>query len=144
MLETWAGEKESRTSCTQTILYLKENIKEYKYNLLDLKIIQLRWIIEKGIVNLQEQNDTGLYEVSIYSKMWRTKYLGIYYQKHSAHQNKQVYFGCCDMNMKSFNNEYFLNKNNFWILVLKSIKSRQCMMIAPNHNVCLFEHGFNW
>ena len=75
--------------------------------------------------------------------MWWTKYLGIYYQKYCADQNKQVYFGCCDMNMKSFNNEYFLNKNNFWILVLKSIKSRPCMMIDPNQHVCLFEHGFN-
>ena len=116
LLETRVGEKESRISCTQTILYLKENIKEYEYNLLDLKIIQLWWIIEKRIDNLQEQDDTNLYEVSIYSKMWWTKYLGIYYQEYSAHQNKQVYFGCCDMNMKSFNNESFLNKNNFWKL----------------------------
>ena len=42
--------------------------------------------------------------------MWWANYLGIYYQEHSAHQKKQIYFECRDMNMNSFNNEYFLNK----------------------------------
>ena len=36
LLENRVGEKDSTISYTQTILYLKDDIKEYEYNLLDL------------------------------------------------------------------------------------------------------------